>query len=125
NAANRPDVAPLGGGAPPASPAFPGASASMALLTESRVADAMMDGASLDPVPEVHANAPDVDTPPRALAEEAEHEALRLDTERTWRRISPPLGPDPAGTIAACLHSRRRLEPSNPPAAVAAAARTA
>ena len=98
--AERLVLAPLARRAIRAHTALPGRSGFFDVLTESRVAAAVMEAVPLEPT------AADVDvdsvSPPLELREEARQEALRLAELRTWRGLASHPGV-PGGIAAAVL----------------------
>jgi hypothetical protein len=98
--AERLVLAPLARRAARARSAFPGASHVLALLTESRVAAAVMDGASLNEEADANLSAP-VGTG-HSVSGPAQVEAARLRTIRDWNE-----GMAPAAETAPIVSARR------------------
>lgn len=105
--AERLVLAPLARRAARARPRVAGGFRVLETLSESRVASAIMDGASIDaPAAAVRA---DIIQPPSGLAEEAAAEALRLTGLRHCRTSTRDRPPRPVRLCAARLAAKRRL----------------
>lgn len=80
----------------------------LSALSDSRVAEAVMDGRPLDSESgcEAASEVAGACSPPETLAGEAAEEAARIKQQRDWLLASPPLKPD-GGTVATTVRLRK------------------